>query len=56
MGAPDRRGAGLRHAEVAHLALGHELRHRPDRLLDRGRAVDAVQVVEVDVVDPEPPQ
>ena len=33
-----------------------ELAHRPDGLLDRRRAVDAVLVVEVDVVDPEAPQ
>ena len=33
-----------------------ELRHRADRLLDRHAEVDAVLVVEVDVVDAEPLQ
>jgi hypothetical protein len=38
---------------VADLALGDELGHRPDRLLDRRVGIDAVLVVEVDVIDAE---
>src|SRR4051812_38926179 len=41
---------GLAEAEVADLALGDELAHRADGLLDRRLGIDAVQVVEVDVV------
>jgi hypothetical protein len=41
---------------VPHLAGGDELGHRTDGLLDRRRLVDAVLVVEVDVVDAEPLQ
>jgi hypothetical protein len=51
--APDRLRRGLREPEVAHLALLDELLHRADGLLDRDRLVDAVLVVEVDVVDAE---
>ena len=54
MRPPDGVGRRLGQAEEAHLALGHELGHRPDRLLNRGVGVDAVLVVEVDVVDAEP--
>ena len=39
--------------EVADLALLDELGHRPDGVLDRGAGVDAVLVVEVDVVGAE---
>ena len=35
---------------MADLALGDQLGHRPDGLLDRDVRVDAVLVVEVDVV------
>src|SRR4051794_34045164 len=42
--------------EMPHLAGGHEFRHRPDGVLDRNVRVDAVLVVEVDVVDAEPAQ
>ena len=41
---------------MADLALRDELAHRADRLLDRNVAVDAVLVVEVDVIDTEPAQ
>ena len=53
-GATDRVDRRLGQAEVAHLALGDELGHRPDGLLDRHVEVGAVLVVEVDVVDAEP--
>src|SRR5439155_24970191 len=45
---------GLREAEVTDLAGAHQLRHRPDRLLDRYAGVYAVLVVQVDVIDAEP--
>src|SRR4051794_17898198 len=51
--AADRLRRGLGQAEVAHLALRDELGHRADGLLDRHRLVDAVLVVQVDVVDAE---
>ena len=50
----NRGGRRLREAEVLHLAGLHELLHRTDRLFDRRVEVDAVLVVEVDVVDAEP--
>ena len=46
-------GAASRQPEVSDLAVLHELRHRADGLLDRDLGVDAVLVVEVDVVDAE---
>ena len=53
VGAPDRRRRRLGQPEVAHLALLHELGHRPDGLLDRHVEVHAVLVVEVDEVHSE---
>ena len=52
--AAQRGGRSLAQAKVARLALAHQLRHRPDRLLDRRPRVDPVQVIEVHVVGPEP--
>ena len=49
-------GRGLGQAEVADLAGRDQLGHRADGLLDRDGLVDAVLVVEVDVVDAEPLQ
>src|SRR5947207_1398593 len=49
-------GSGFRQAEVADLARGHQLGHRAHGLLDRRGRVGAVQVVEVDVLDTEPPE
>ena len=46
---PQRRGRHFRQAEMADLSLPHEIGHRADRLLDRHRRVDAVQIVHVDV-------
>ena len=54
--AADRRRRGLGQAEVADLALGDELGQRADGLLDRRARVDAVLVVQVDVVGAEPAQ
>src|SRR5882724_8351108 len=56
MGPPDRRRAGLAYAEMAHLALSHQIAHRPNRILDRHGRIDAVNVVEVDDIRCEPPQ
>src|SRR3954447_12360399 len=49
--APDGLRAGLGQAQIADLAGVHELLHRPDGLLYLRVRVDAVLVVEVDVVD-----
>ena len=48
--AADRLRRGLAQPDVADLALGDELGERADRLLDRRARVDAVLVVEVDVI------
>jgi hypothetical protein len=53
VGAPQRGGRGLADAEEPHLARGHELGHGAPGLLDRERGVDAVLIVEVDVIDAE---
>jgi hypothetical protein len=50
----DRLGGGLGDPEVENLSLLDHLTHRPPGLLDRDRRIDAVLVVEIDVVDPEP--
>src|SRR5206468_6891015 len=52
--AADRRRRRLGESEVPHLARVDELFHRSDRLLDRRLIVDAMLVVEIDVVDAEP--
>src|SRR3989442_503099 len=49
MGAPDGSHAGLREAEVPHLALADQLLHRSGDVLDRRVRVDAMLVEEVDV-------
>src|SRR5579871_2759854 len=53
MGAADALGRRLAQADMAHLALLDEPRHAADRLLDRNRGIDAVLVVQVDVIDAE---
>ena len=40
----DRRRAGLAYAEIAHLALSHEITHCPDRVLDRHGRIDTMDV------------
>ena len=50
----DGRGRRFAQAEVAHLSLLHQLRHRADGLFDGDVRIDAVLVEEVDVVDPQP--
>jgi hypothetical protein len=56
VGAADRGGAGFGQADVADLALGHQLSQSAGGVLDRGVRVDPVLVVQVDVVDTEPLQ
>ena len=52
VGAADGVGAGLAQAEVAHLALLDQPRHGADRVLDRHVGIDAVEVIEIDDLDP----
>src|SRR5205085_3098087 len=54
--APDRVGSCLGKPEVADLALGDELRHGADRVLDGRVRINAMLIVEIDVVDAEAPQ
>ncbi|MCW0424987.1 hypothetical protein NB713_002930 [Xanthomonas sacchari] len=54
--AADGGRGGFGQAEEAHLALFHQPRHRPDRVLDRHVRIHPVLVVEVDVVHAEPAQ
>jgi hypothetical protein len=56
VGPADGVGSGLRESQVADLARLDELGHGPDRLLDGHGGIDAVLVVEVDVVEAEPLQ
>src|SRR5205807_5490978 len=56
MGAPDRLLARLGEAEVAHLSLSYELRHRAEHVLDRNVGVDAMLVQEIDTICRETPQ
>ena len=56
MGAAQQAAADLGQAQVADLALGHQLGHRADRLLDLGGLRRPVQVVQVDHLDTEPQQ
>ena len=54
--AADRGGAGLGQPDVADLALGDELRQGADGVLDGGLRIDAVLVVQIDVVGAQPLQ
>jgi hypothetical protein len=56
VGAADGVHPRLGQADVADLALGDQLGQGADGVLDRGVGVDAVLVVQVDVVGAEPPQ
>ena len=47
---------GLREPDVADLAVGDEVGEGADGVFDRGAGVDAVLVVEVDVVSPQTPE
>ncbi|MBK5115675.1 MAG: hypothetical protein JJE23_02035 [Thermoleophilia bacterium] len=52
----DRLGGGFAEADVSDLAGLDLLGQRPDGLLDRSTRVDAVLVIEIDVVEAEPLQ
>ena len=52
----DRLGAGFRQADMSDLAGFDEFLHRAHRLFDRRIGIDTVEIVEVDMVDAEPPQ
>ena len=56
--APPRSGCAgnVERADVADLALVHEVGERAERLLDVGARIGAVDLVEVDPVGAEPPQ
>src|SRR5262245_1085985 len=49
--APQSVGAGFTEAEETHLALLDESRHGTDGVFDRHIGIDAMGVVEVDMVD-----
>ena len=53
-GVRDLPAGQVRVPDVPDLALGHQLVERGDRLLDRGHRVRGVQLVQVDVVGPQP--
>ena len=53
VGAADGVHTGLGQPDVANLALGHQLGHSADGVLDRSVRVDPVLVVQVDVVGAE---
>src|SRR5579872_3415971 len=48
--------AGLRESEMAHLPLFYQLSHRANGFFDWRVGIDAVLVVEIDVVDAEAAQ
>ena len=50
----DGRGRRLAQPEVTHLPLPHQLRHRADGLFNGDLWIDAVLVIEVDVINPQP--
>ena len=54
MRPPDRFRRGFGEAEVADLSLVLEARHFPDRIFDRNIGIDAVLIIEIDRLDPEP--
>jgi len=54
--APDGFGLGFRDADVADLALLDEFLQRADRFLDLDLGVDAVEVVEIDIVHAQVPE
>jgi hypothetical protein len=54
VGTANRGRPGLGQADVADLALGDQLGQRADGILDRGFRIDAVLIVEIDVVGAKP--
>src|SRR5947208_280899 len=51
---PNGRGCRLGEAEVAHLPLAYQLGHRAHGVFDGDAFVDAMLVVQVDVIDAQP--
>src|SRR5205085_762992 len=56
MRPPDSLRGRLRQTEIADLPLLDQIGHRADGLFDRDGAIDAMLVVEIDMLDPEPPE
>ena len=56
MRAPDLLRIRLGQTEIADLPRLHQVGHCADRLLDRHSRVDAMEIVEIDHVDPQPLQ
>ena len=56
VGVGDLPGGEVRGADVAHLARAYQVGERRQRLLDRRHVVGHVQLVQVDVVGPQPAQ
>jgi hypothetical protein len=56
MGAADRLRSRLGQADVEDLAFGDQFGESADGVFDRGLGVDAVLVVQVDVIGAEPPE
>ncbi|SHY07700.1 Uncharacterised protein [Mycobacteroides abscessus subsp. abscessus] len=50
-----RPGRSLRQPDIPNLPLLNQLGHRPDGVLDGDIRVDTMLVVEIDVVNTEPP-
>ena len=47
----DRRGRGFGQTEILYLPRANQLRHRANRFFDRCLGIDAMLVVEVDMID-----
>ncbi|MNP14485.1 hypothetical protein D3C76_1068120 [compost metagenome] len=56
MRAAEQIAADLRNPEIAHLAFLDQLGHRADGLFVRHVGIDACRLIEIDHVDPQPPQ
>src|SRR6185437_4802082 len=47
---------GLAHPQMPHLSRAYEIGHRSDRILDRHLGIDAMLIVEIDVIHAQTPQ
>ncbi len=56
MGAAELLGARLRNADAPDLALILDAAELTDRVLDRDRRINAVKIIEIDMIDAEPLQ
>src|ERR1700756_3819763 len=56
MRSADGRGRCFAQAQVTHLPLPHQFSHRTDGVLDGDVWIDAVLIVQVDVIDAQPPE